>query len=132
MFVPIYPTQRRHNSEDCGHQTHHPEELKYRNQSKEQNRWCIRVKLPCHMTTACWLSLTASLLRSQKNENCLTSIGCGTTNNRTPYNLNFEDGLIIQNDVLCYVFKEINPLTPNDPYRARTAPLTSKRCILYT
>ena len=26
---------------------------------------------------------------------------------------------------------EINPLKPNDPYRGRTAPLTSKRCILY-
>jgi hypothetical protein len=26
----------------------------------------------------------------------------------------------------------LNPLTPNDPYRGRTAPLTSKRCILYT
>ena len=25
----------------------------------------------------------------------------------------------------------INPLTPNNPYRVRTAPLTSKRCILY-
>jgi len=25
----------------------------------------------------------------------------------------------------------INPLTPNDPYRGRTAPLTSKLCILY-
>jgi len=25
----------------------------------------------------------------------------------------------------------LNPLTPNDPYRRRTAPLTSKRCILY-
>ena len=24
-----------------------------------------------------------------------------------------------------------NPLTPNDPYRGRTAPLTSKFCILY-
>jgi len=24
-----------------------------------------------------------------------------------------------------------NPLTPNDPYRGSTAPLTSKRCILY-
>jgi hypothetical protein len=24
-----------------------------------------------------------------------------------------------------------NPLTPNDQYRGRTAPLTSKRCILY-
>ena len=27
--------------------------------------------------------------------------------------------------------KEFNPLTPNDPYRGCTAPLTSKRCILY-
>jgi hypothetical protein len=26
---------------------------------------------------------------------------------------------------------QLNPLTPNDPYRDRTAPLTSKRCILY-
>ena len=25
----------------------------------------------------------------------------------------------------------INPLTPNDPYSGGTAPLTSKRCILY-
>jgi len=25
----------------------------------------------------------------------------------------------------------INPLTPNDEYSGRTAPLTSKRCILY-
>jgi len=27
--------------------------------------------------------------------------------------------------------KMINSLTPNDPYSGRTAPLTSKRCILY-
>ena len=26
---------------------------------------------------------------------------------------------------------EFNRLTPNDPYMGRTAPLTSKRCILY-
>ena len=25
----------------------------------------------------------------------------------------------------------LNPLKPNDPYRGRTAPLTSKRCIIY-
>ena len=25
----------------------------------------------------------------------------------------------------------LNPLTPNDPYKGRTATLTSKRCILY-
>jgi len=27
--------------------------------------------------------------------------------------------------------QDINPLTLNDSYRGRTAPLTSKRCILY-
>jgi len=27
--------------------------------------------------------------------------------------------------------QKFNPLTPNDPYRGRTAALTSKRCILY-
>ena len=26
---------------------------------------------------------------------------------------------------------QFNPLTPNDPYSGRTAPLTSKHCILY-
>ena len=28
-------------------------------------------------------------------------------------------------------YSVINRLTPNDPYMGRTAPLTSKRCILY-
>jgi hypothetical protein len=28
-------------------------------------------------------------------------------------------------------YPDINPLTPNDHYSGRTAPLTSKRCILY-
>jgi len=28
-------------------------------------------------------------------------------------------------------YSVINPLTPNDDYSGRTAPLTSKRCILY-
>ena len=27
--------------------------------------------------------------------------------------------------------QKINPLASNDPYRGRTVPLTSKRCILY-
>jgi len=30
-----------------------------------------------------------------------------------------------------YCTYKINPLTPNDHYSGRTAPLTSKRCILY-
>jgi hypothetical protein len=30
-----------------------------------------------------------------------------------------------------YRLSVVNPLTPNDTYRGRTAPLTSKRCILY-
>ena len=29
------------------------------------------------------------------------------------------------------VQSSVNRLTPNDPYMGRTAPLTSKRCILY-
>ena len=29
------------------------------------------------------------------------------------------------------IMVNINPLTPNDPYSGRTAPLTSKCCILY-
>jgi hypothetical protein len=30
-----------------------------------------------------------------------------------------------------FVYVNVNPLTPNDPYCGRTAPLTSKRYILY-
>jgi len=30
-----------------------------------------------------------------------------------------------------FFMSEFNLLTPNDPYMGRTAPLTSKRCILY-
>jgi len=30
-----------------------------------------------------------------------------------------------------HILRRINPLTPNDDYSGRTAPLTSKRCILY-
>jgi len=30
-----------------------------------------------------------------------------------------------------FIPKIVNRLTPNDPYMGRTAPLTSKRCILY-
>ena len=32
---------------------------------------------------------------------------------------------------VCLFIVSVNPLKPNDPYRGRTAPLTSKRCILY-
>ena len=32
---------------------------------------------------------------------------------------------------LIKISSKINHLTPNDPYMGRTAPLTSKRCILY-
>ena len=32
---------------------------------------------------------------------------------------------------LCTLFTLLNPLTPNDLYMSRTAPLTFKRCILY-
>jgi len=34
-------------------------------------------------------------------------------------------------NICAFVGVLINPLTPNDPYRGRTAPPTSKGCILY-
>ena len=34
-------------------------------------------------------------------------------------------------ELLPTVYYPLNRLTPNDPYMGRTAPLTSKRCILY-
>ena len=40
-------------------------------------------------------------------------------------------GSILQSARFTLPAMRINLLTPNDPYRGRTAPLTSKRCILY-
>ena len=37
--------------------------------------------------------------------------------------------LLLEATMCCITY--INPLTPNDLYMSRTAPLTSKRCILY-
>ena len=37
----------------------------------------------------------------------------------------------VRNSEVCHPRCVFNPLTPNDPYSGRTAPLTSKRCILY-
>jgi len=44
--------------------------------------------------------------------------------------------MVIQKEIYWYSFNFsfnliFNPLTPNDPYRGRTPPLTSKCCILY-
>ena len=38
--------------------------------------------------------------------------------------------LLTQTAIL-FLFVAINPLTPNGHYSGRTAPLTSKRCIIY-
>ena len=40
--------------------------------------------------------------------------------------------IILNNNIEKYVLLIFNRLTPNDPYMGCTAPLTSKRCILYT
>ena len=42
-----------------------------------------------------------------------------------------DDNIVIMGNGTACPQKVINPLTPNDPYRGRAAPLTSKRCILY-
>jgi hypothetical protein len=43
--------------------------------------------------------------------------------------------VVVMNFILrepsCFLLHLINPLTPTDTYRGRTAPLTSKRYILY-
>jgi len=45
--------------------------------------------------------------------------------------LNYNSSFIVRN--LCFFPLKliINPLTPTDHYSGRTAPVTSKRCILY-
>ena len=41
------------------------------------------------------------------------------------------DCCVIYTPSLVGLTASVSPLTPNDPYRDRPAPLTSKRCILY-
>ena len=38
---------------------------------------------------------------------------------------------VVKYVIIVYAFDTINPVTPKDHYSGRTAPLTSKRCILY-
>ena len=47
--------------------------------------------------------------------------------------MNSGTGLFTSSNNDCYVAVglSLNPLTPNDPYSGRTAPLTSKRFMLY-
>ena len=58
------------------------------------------------------------------------------------YNKQIFDALLLNLTITCtnsyikvttliYVYTVVNPLTPNDHYSGYTAPLTSKRCILY-
>ena len=60
----------------------------------------------CYVYTQCFLSKTL-----------LGTINFNNSNNN--------------NKVIIIIIIIINPLTPNDHYNGRTAPLTSKRCILY-
>ena len=64
--------------------------------------------------------------------NVVTAMNAVFFNIFNPYHLtvcwNF---LFLNNQLHLLVLKLINPLTPNDDYSGCTAPLTSKRCILY-
>jgi hypothetical protein len=52
--------------------------------------------------------------------------------NTTLWNIYFLIYVFLPHEFIIKLYlKRINPLTPNDPYRGRTAPLTSKRYILY-
>jgi hypothetical protein len=55
---------------------------------------------------------------------------------RSDYTVYYSGGERAERGVAIVVHKSvvrsvINPLTLNDPFRGRTAPLTSRRCILY-
>jgi len=47
------------------------------------------------------------------------------------YEINYIDTELFCEYNIMVAFYIFNPLTPNDPNNCRTAPLTSKRCILY-
>ena len=55
-----------------------------------------------------------------RNEKCIHKIVIKKTDNKEPLGR-----------PRCILDVVINRLTPNDPYMGRTAPLTSKHCILY-
>ena len=51
--------------------------------------------------------------------------------NRADFNSCTLAGTVVTSECLAVPQDSLNPLTPNDLYMSRTAPLTSKRCILY-
>ena len=46
-------------------------------------------------------------------------------------NCSIQEGNLFNVFLALQINASVNRLTPNDPYMGRTAPLTSKRCILY-
>jgi hypothetical protein len=75
----------------------------------EDWNWQVRRTYPAHNLSHCHKSTTDPTLTGLGSTPCQ----CGEINAQ-----------ILQH-------YKLNPLTPNDPYSDRTAPLTSKRCILY-
>ena len=69
-----------------------------------------------------WLRRAKSLLKTDSWSNSREML----TSLKTEYLL-----WSIQEPAILPVPSRIKPLTPNDPYRGRTAPLTSKRFIWY-
>ena len=67
------------------------------------------------------------------------TVWCGLCGNRLVGLIVFGGSLtgdmcefLLRNELTTFVGRHaINRLKPNDPYMGRTAPLTSKRCILY-
>jgi hypothetical protein len=58
----------------------------------------------------------------------LTENGIASVRRRLPLLVQMR---VVQSSKTGNVHPYVNPVTPNDPYNGRTAPLTTKRCILY-
>jgi hypothetical protein len=121
-----------------------------RNISHSKNKWSkiyvwVRLKYPTFLygVNEPWIFLTGfrKLLKFHENPSVVSRVfPCGRTDRQTDMttvvvafsNLaNAPKTLILFTQHLA-CFLNCNPLTPNDHYRGRTAPLTSRRCILNT
>jgi len=115
MFAPIYPTQRRHNSEDRSHQTHHTEELKYRTQFKEQTRWCLAWNI--HVTGQPFIGCPWLLVHYVRRKMETDWRRLAMVQLTTAHHLTWILKIVgeFKNDVSYYVFNEINgtPLREN-------------------
>ena len=87
-------------------------------------------RVVCYVVTPYMLPRSVHILYNVRGQPKITGVRRTTWNNFSTEDPQIQGATLSVVIHLC-PFKPVNPLKPNDPYSGHTAPLASKRCILY-